>query len=129
VATNPTKRQGPAVLWLLFGLRGRVSRRIYWLACLFIISLQSVILLQVVGGPEASFHDLAAGAGSAALLGSLYCTLAVSVKRLHDVGYAGFLAAAIFIPIVNLAFTIWAGLLPGTAGPNRFGDVADIPPA
>ena len=49
----------------------------------------------------------------------LYANIAIAVKRLHDIGYGGFLAVAILIPIVNLAFNIWVGVLPGTPGPNR----------
>jgi uncharacterized membrane protein YhaH (DUF805 family) len=63
------------------------------------------------------------------VLATLYCNLAVAVKRLHDVGYSGFLALALVIPLVNFAFTIWVGILPGTAGPNRYGNAPDTPPA
>jgi uncharacterized membrane protein YhaH (DUF805 family) len=62
-----------------------------------------------------------------ALFATLYCHLAVSVKRLHDAGYGGFLAAALFVPLVQLIFTIWVGILPGTGGPNRFGEAEDQP--
>lgn len=54
--------------------------------------------------------------------------LAVSVKRLHDVGYPGWLASAVFIPVVNIAFTIWVGILPGTPGQNRFGPASNVQP-
>ncbi len=122
------KRRSP-VPWLLFSLKGRISRGIYWLAYLLIICIQSVVLAQIVSGGAASFYDLASSVGPFVLLATLYSNLALAVKRLHDVGYGGFLAAALFIPLVNLAFTIWVGLLPGSAGPNRFGDAVDTPPA
>ena len=51
------------------------------------------------------------------------------MKRLHDVGYSGFLALAMFVPLVNIFFTIWVGIVPGTAGPNAYGDVPDSVPA
>jgi uncharacterized membrane protein YhaH (DUF805 family) len=122
------QRSRSPVLWLLFSLKGRISRRIYWLAYLFIIAVQSVVLAQLISGGAASFYDVAASLGPIVLLVTLYWNLAISVKRLHDIGYGGFLAAALFVPLVNLAFTIWVGLLPGTPDPNRFGDAADIPP-
>ena len=28
-----------------------------------------------------------------------------------------------FVPLVNLVFTIWVGILPGNAGPNAYGDM------
>ena len=128
MASSRTARRSP-VLWLLVSLKGRVSRKTYWLAYLLIICVQSALLAQLVGGETASFHRLAASIGPAILLATLYSSLAVSVKRLHDVGYGGFLALALFVPFVNLAFTIWLGLLPGNAGPNQFGAAPDIPPA
>jgi uncharacterized membrane protein YhaH (DUF805 family) len=117
------------VVWTLFGLKGRISRRVYWLSLALIVSVQSVVLAQLVGGPEASFNRLAATAWPPMLAASLYCTFALSVKRLHDIGYAGFLALAIFIPVVNLAFSIWVGLIPGVPAANQFGNRIDTPPS
>ena len=116
------------VFWLLFSLKGRISRGIYWLAYLFILCVQSVVLAQVVSGGAGSFYELASSLGTAVLIATLYSNAAIAVKRLHDIGYGGFLALALLIPFVNVAFTIWVGLLPGTAGPNRFGDTPDTPP-
>lgn len=116
------------MLWLLFGLAGRISRRVYWLSYLLVICIQSAVLAQLIG-EGATFHDAAMSVGPVLFMVTLYWTLAISVKRLHDVGYGGFLAIALLIPFVNVAFSIWVGLLPGMAAPNRFGDAADMPPA
>ena len=124
---QPQKRRSP-VLWLLFSLAGRISRSIYWLGYLFIISVQSIVLAQIASRGAASFYHEAAAVGPVIILATLYWNIAIAVKRLHDVGYGGFLALALLIPLVNLAFTLWVGFLPGAAGPNRFGDVADVPP-
>jgi uncharacterized membrane protein YhaH (DUF805 family) len=93
-----------------------------------VICVQSAVLAQLIGGEEASYYRLAAAIGPAILLVTLFSNLAVSVKRLHDVGYSGFLALALLIPFINVAFTIWVGILPGTAGPNKFGSAPDVPP-
>jgi uncharacterized membrane protein YhaH (DUF805 family) len=93
------------------------------------IAVQSALLAQIVGEAQASYHSIAVSVGPAILLVTLYSTFAVSVKRLHDVGYAGFLALALLIPFVNLAFTIWLGVLPGTADANQYGEAPDVPPA
>lgn len=116
------------VLWLLFSLKGRISRGIYWLGYLFILCLQSVVLSQIVSGGQSSFYELASTAGPFLLFATIFSNAALAVKRLHDIGYGGFLAIAILIPLVGVAFTIWVGLLPGAAGPNRFGDAVDTPP-
>ncbi len=116
------------MLWLFFGLKGRISRGIYWPAYLLIICVQSALLAQLAGAEQASFHGLALSIGPMILLVSLYSSVSISVKRLHDVGYSGFLALAILIPFLNLGFAIWVGLLPGTSGPNPYGDAPDVTP-
>ena len=120
--------QATPVLWLLFSLKGRISRRIYWLSYLLTICVQSALLAQIVS-EDATFHGPATGIGPILLIATLYSNYAVSVKRLHDVGYAGFLALAIIIPFVNLAFTVWLGILPGSADANQYGEAPDVPPA
>ena len=123
-----SQRRSP-LPWLFLGLSGRISRGIYWLAFILLRCIQVAILMQLLGGEEASWHDLVLSLGPIVLLVSLYASIAVSVKRLHDLGYSGFLSLALFIPIVDLAFSIWVGILPGTAGPNRYGAAPDVPPA
>ena len=128
MAHSPIGRPRSPVLWLFFSLKGRVSRRIYWLAYVIVICIQSIILAQLVGEAQASFHDLAAATAPLVFAVTIYWTVALAVKRLHDVGYGGFLAAALFIPLVNVAFTIWIGILPGSPDPNAYGAGPDIPP-
>ena len=115
--------------WLLFSLRGRASRQTYWLSYLMLVCLNAVIVGQLFGGEEATFSEVAAAVGPVVIIATIYSNLAVTVKRLHDVGYSGFLSAAMFVPLVNFFFTIWVGVLPGTAGPNAYGDVPDSVPA
>ncbi len=124
---QPPRRRSP-ILWVLFGLAGRISRSIYWLCFVLFVSLEAALVAQIMGGEQASYYGLVSSILPAVLLITLYSNIAVAVKRLHDLGYSGFLALALLIPFVNLAFTIWVGILPGTAGPNRYGAVVDIPP-
>ena len=97
------------------------------MAYLFLVCVQSALLSQLVGGEQAGYYDLVAGISLPVLLVTTYINIAISVKRLHDVGYSGFLALAVLVPIVNLAFSIWVGILPGTAGPNSYGDLPNAP--
>ncbi len=117
------------ILWLFISLRGRVSRQVYWLAYLMLLSVNAVLVGQLLGGAEASYYRIADAVAPAVILATLYLNLAVAVKRLHDIGYSGFLAVALFVPLVNFVFTIWVGIVPGTHAPNRFGDVTDRPPS
>ena len=129
MAQSGNSRTAAPLLWLLFGLRGRISRSVYWLSFFFVRFLQAAIIMQILGGEQASFFALATSLGVVVLLATLVAGLTVSVKRLHDIGYSGFLSCALFIPFVDLAFSIWIGILPGTSGPNRFGAVVDARPA
>jgi uncharacterized membrane protein YhaH (DUF805 family) len=110
-------------------MSGRISRHVYWLAYVLFVSVSGVVIGQILGGEQASFSRIAETGGLIVLLVTVYANLAVTVKRLHDVGYSGFLAVAMFIPLVNLGFTIWIGILPGTAGPNAYGNAPDQVPA
>jgi len=121
------KRRSP-ITWLLFSLKGRISRSIYWPAYIALLSLNFALYFQLMSMTEEElagsmvFVLLFAGAGL------LLANIAIAVKRLHDIGYGGFLAIAVPIPFVGLAFSIWVGLVQGTAGPNRYGGAPDMPP-
>jgi uncharacterized membrane protein YhaH (DUF805 family) len=114
--------------WLLFSYQGRISRSLYWTSYVLLIAINGVLVGQLVGGEQASFHRLAQAVGPIIIIATIYSNLAITVKRLHDIGYSGFLALAIFVPLVNFAFTIWAGIVPGAPGPNSYGDTTDAPP-
>lgn len=116
------------LLWLFLGLQGRVSRQLYWLAFVFLQCVQAAIGFPILRSLQAGYLGLATGAGLVVLAASLYAIIAVSVKRLHDIGYSGGFSVAVVIPFMNLAFSIWVGIPPGTAGPNRYGVAPDRPP-
>jgi uncharacterized membrane protein YhaH (DUF805 family) len=125
---NTARRRSP-LPWLLLGFGGRISRSIYWPGFLAILCVNIALYFQLIGMTE---EDLAGSRPFLVLLvatAALFVNIALAVKRLHDVGYSGFLAIAVAIPILNVAFSIWVGILPGTTGPNAYGDVADVPPA
>jgi len=50
----------------------------------------------------------------------LYATMIVSRGRLHDLGHSGWLAALLFVPLVNLAVIVFMLLKKGE-GENRYG--------
>lgn len=128
MANSHTARSRSPVLWLLFALAGRISRRTFWASLAALYCINVALYRQLVVTPEEELQ----GAFLLILLiiavSAFYISVAVSVKRLHDIGYSGFLAIAVAIPLINLAFWIWVGLLPGTAGPNPYGEATDQPP-
>ncbi|SEQ61010.1 Uncharacterized membrane protein YhaH, DUF805 family [Faunimonas pinastri] len=115
-------------LWLFLGLNGRISRRLYWLSYLFLIAADSVLAAQVLSKGEGHIYQLAEFLWPFAVVLTIWSNLAISVKRLHDAGMNGLFAVALFIPLINLAFTIWVGLIPGQSGPNNHGAGLGPPP-
>lgn len=82
--------------------KGRASRAEYWWWVLFTV---------IAGGVASAIHS---SLGNAASLVTLLPTIAVAVRRMHDVDHVGWF---VFAPIYNLIL----GLRQGDAGENRFG--------
>jgi uncharacterized membrane protein YhaH (DUF805 family) len=106
-------------LRLFFSLRGRLSRRQFWLygvlALLGLAMLAHALLgIARVRAPTA---DLIVN------LLLVWPALAVSVKRWHDRDRSGWWVLLNLVPVIGW---LWAlidnGFLRGTAGRNRFGD-------
>jgi uncharacterized membrane protein YhaH (DUF805 family) len=128
VANANTGRRSP-LLWLLFSFKGRLSRSIYWPSLLALFCVNIALYFQLLGMTEEEAQGPLPLIMFPVALAALYANFAIAIKRLHDVGYGGFLSIAIAIPFLNILFAIWAGIMPGTAGPNSYGDAADVPPA
>ncbi len=103
---------------ILFGLRGRVPRKVFWLYGVLgplLVSVMAEMLLGIVGVPQRSAELL-----TTALL--VWPCTAVGVKRWHDRDRSGWWVLVYLIPLVGWAWTLVAcGLLRGSVGPNRFG--------
>ena len=126
MATAPASTQ-PSLLWALFSLRGRISRRTFWLVQAALISVNSVLFAQLVGASEASFYEMAETVAPFVAVLTLASNLAIAVKRLHDFDTTGLLAAGLLVPLVNIFVTVWVGVVPSDTGPNRFGSAPDSP--
>ncbi len=110
------------LFWLFFRFSGRVSRAAYFLAGLLLAVIQAFLLYRFTLVPE----DSTAGQGWALafllmMIVSIWANIALSVKRLHDMGKAGFLAVALFIPVISIVAFIALCLIPGNPGPNQYG--------
>jgi uncharacterized membrane protein YhaH (DUF805 family) len=106
-------------LRMFFSLRGRVSRRDFWL-----YGVLALIGLAVLG--QALLGIARVSPRSADLSVNLllvWPALAVSVKRWHDRDKPGWWVLLNLLPVIGW---IWAlidnGFMRGTRGPNRFGD-------
>jgi uncharacterized membrane protein YhaH (DUF805 family) len=100
---------------------GRARRSEYWYFVLF--NLMISIGLFFVG---AVF--VAASSGSRAgmslfdayALGSFVPSLAVGVRRLHDVGKSGWFTLLAFVPVANIVLLVWLAQ-DGQLGTNEYG--------
>ena len=54
---------------------------------------------------------------------------ALLIKRLHDFDKTGLISLISVLPLFNLLLMIVLALVPGTPGPNRFGDYPNSPPS
>ncbi len=100
-----------------FDFRGRSSRRDYW------IYVAAVVALLIPMGPlaDAGASDWVFGP----LVGAWFLLLpgfvAVTVRRLHDVGIPGLYSALMVFQPIGLLFVLWVGIQRGQPHPNGYG--------
>jgi uncharacterized membrane protein YhaH (DUF805 family) len=104
--------------WFYFSFIGRAGRQAYW----FFWAVPSV-LLGIVLGVIAHFTEHAISLLLLLLAPAfLWSSVAVSVKRLHDIGMSGWWTILCFIPYLNLVAAIVLGLISGKTGANAYGN-------
>lgn len=98
---------------------GRAARSEYWYWVLF------TLLLAIATGilDRAVFPDSESGAGPINTVASIIIllpSLAVGVRRLHDIDRSGWWYLIVFT-IIGIVLLIYWACQPGTPGTNRFG--------
>jgi uncharacterized membrane protein YhaH (DUF805 family) len=103
-----------AVLTNYVGFTGRARRSEYWWFFLFsfIVNVVATIIDSALG------LQLVTVIASLALL---LPSLAVAVRRLHDLDKSGWFLLLAFIPLVGILILIYWFVQEGTKGDNRFG--------
>jgi len=100
------------------GFSGRARRKEYWMFALINIVISVVLsLLGKIDGIGSLFTAL----GGLYSLGLLLPSIAVGIRRLHDIGKSGFW---LLISLIPLAGAIWLIVLfakEGTPGSNSYG--------
>ena len=109
---------------------GRASRSEYWwfiLAC-FLLAIVVGIIEGAVLAPMLGFEAFDPEAGSPmSMIVSLALflpTLAVAIRRLHDLDRSGWWYLIGFVPVIGFFVLIYWYVQPGTAGDNQFGPPA-----
>jgi len=116
------------VLQNYFTFSGRARRKEYWYFSLF-----NLLIMHVLRVLDAALGTMAAG--GAGVLSAIYGlailipSIAVSVRRLHDIGFAGWWYLIIFIPIVGAIVLLVFHVLDSEPGENRFGPNPKLVPA
>lgn len=113
--------------WKKYGdFDGRAQRPEFWWWILFVTLLQiaaSIILtvLLVVFQNAGFLQWLGVLIFMIVVLAVILPSIAVSVRRLHDRDLSGWWYLLGFVPVASIVLLVWY-VLPGTPGPNRYGD-------
>lgn len=95
---------------------GRASRSEYWYWYLFrLLMVAGMVFLAAVTRVNLLFALV-----GLEVLVMLLPSLAVAVRRLHDVNFTGWLLLLVFVPLGGL-FIFIMSVVPGTEGANKYG--------
>ncbi|ENX35257.1 hypothetical protein F889_00924 [Acinetobacter colistiniresistens] len=100
------------MLDLLFNFNGRVARLPYFL---FMLSFLAIFLIFIFLVKNTSVIY----AGS---LVCLYSTVAIQVKRWHDIGLSGWFVLLGFVPLVGIMSGLYCLFKGGEDGTNKYGE-------
>ena len=98
---------------------GRARRKEYWMFVL--VNILIIILLSIL------VNILGLTFGDSGIISTLYSlavlipTLAVGVRRLHDVGKSGWWLFIALIPVLGGLYLLYLYVTDGTAGDNLYG--------
>lgn len=100
----------------LFSWEGRVCRRQYLLASILVVIAATIL--------AAGMDNGRGGEGPAQFLMFLaqLALIPTQIKRLHDIGWSGWIILLALIPGLNLILGLGLFLFSGTKGPNKYGE-------
>jgi uncharacterized membrane protein YhaH (DUF805 family) len=100
---------------------GRARRQEYWMFVLF--NMLFVIAIALVSGALIAMTEISAFAGlyMIYILGIIIPSLAVAVRRLHDVGKSGWFYLIALIPLIGGIWLIVLFATEGDKGQNAYG--------
>ncbi len=103
------------VSYLLFTVRGRISRLTYWTASIFICTSFYVLFN--------ALNFLISYSATLIIYPVLFLALiATATKRLHDLDRSGYLLWLVFLPVIGPLFLIYLlGFKKGKRQSNRYG--------
>ena len=107
-----------------FDFKGRATRSEYW-TFIAVFAVQAVIAISIdmlfFEGAKFGEDDAFTPAIWIVMCANLLTSLAVQVRRLHDIDRSGWWFLATLLPFVGVLIYLAYNLTPGNAGRNRFG--------
>lgn len=97
--------------------KGRAQRKEYWMFALFNLVIMIVLTL-VGGGGEGGLGDVLSGLYSLAVM---VPSVAVTVRRLHDIGRSGWWALLMIVPLVGALVLIFFAIQDSQPEANEYG--------
>lgn len=117
-------RNGGGMTLLLFSFVGRAGRAPFWLLMIVMFVGQ---ILATVADLQRSGHEFGSVSGVFLLI-ILWPALAIQAKRWHDRNKSAWWILLNGVPVIGPIWTlIECGFLPGTPGPNKFGQLVPLP--
>ncbi|WDS37328.1 DUF805 domain-containing protein [Pseudoxanthomonas sp.] len=121
--------------WMLMPLKryadfsGRSRRKEYWMFLLFyMVALLATVMVMVLGAALVSPAERPGALSYVGfalmmllILALLLPSLAVQVRRFHDMDKSGWFVLINFVPYVGGFIVMVMMMMEGTPGPNRFG--------
>jgi uncharacterized membrane protein YhaH (DUF805 family) len=105
--------------------KGRASRKEFWMFVLFnlifFIAFATVVSIIDEITKTTKSTDLFVTLYPFYLLGILIPSLAVFVRRLHDVGKSGLFGFVFFVPLIGVIMLFGYSCTKGIAGKNKYG--------
>ncbi len=99
---------------------GRIGRKHYFFGMLFIFLIfLSIEAISFHTGVELDFLRIIIG------IVVLPFSFGLGIRRLHDLGYSGWLLLVLFIPVINIIFGLYMIFVPGKEAGEKYGNRAD----
>jgi uncharacterized membrane protein YhaH (DUF805 family) len=122
-------------IWLFLKPTGRLTRLPYFLATMLISVISSFLVYRhVLSYMPADAKDPWQTPGLEELITfvfivTLWPMIALSAKRLQDIGKPPIISVAIALPLVSVFAYLVLSIYPGTNGPNKYGKLRNMPPS
>jgi uncharacterized membrane protein YhaH (DUF805 family) len=65
--------------------------------------------------------------GAALIVIGIPVGIGMQIRRWHDMGHSGWLVLLAFVPFANLVIFVFMFFVPGTVGPNQYGEAYSGP--